>query len=68
MLVTEIIVLNNKKYRHNYSNEGYYIIRNDGEKYRDAIDILESTYTYTESDEKIPEPQPEEDKTKGEQE
>ena len=55
MLINEIIVLDGREFRHNYSNEGYYIVRNDDVKYIDAIDILESSYTYTESDEKIPE-------------
>ena len=34
-----------------YSDEGYRIIRNDGVVYDEAIDIKDSGYTYTESEE-----------------
>lgn len=38
-----------------YSDEGYRIIRNDGVVYDEAIDVKDSGYTYTESDELIEE-------------
>lgn len=53
MLITENIILNGKEFRHNYSDAGFYIVRNDGVKYSDAIDILEAEYTYSETDEEI---------------
>lgn len=58
MLITEMVTINGNEFRHNYSDEGYYIRRNDGKKFADALDIIEAEWTYTESDEKIPEPEP----------
>ena len=38
-----------------YSDEGNYIIQNEtGIKYREAVDVENSPYTYTETDEKAP--------------
>lgn len=68
MLITEIIIIDNQEYIHNYSDNGHYIIRNDGVEFTDAIDLINSGYTYIESDKLIPEqedyneiPQQEED-------
>jgi len=36
-----------------YSDEGKIIIRNDGEKFEDAVDVENAGYTYTESEEYI---------------
>ena len=37
-----------------YSNEGFYIIQDQtGNKYEEAIDVENSPYTYTETDEKV---------------
>ena len=37
-----------------YSDEGFYIIQNEtGVKYREAIDVESSNYTYSETEEKI---------------
>lgn len=38
-----------------YSDANKYIIRNDGKKFSEAIDLVSKGYTYTESDEDIPE-------------
>lgn len=54
MLITEEIEINNQKFIHNYSDNNKYIIRNDGIEYEDAIDLPESSYTYTESDKDLP--------------
>ena len=54
MLVTETLIISNKEFIHNYSDDGHYIIRNDGVRYIDAIDLPESGYTYTESEDLIP--------------
>ena len=52
MLVTEIKEINGREFKHNYSDAGMYILRNDGVKYIEAYDVLESPWTYTETDEK----------------
>ena len=36
-----------------YSDEGFWIIRNDGERFAEAIDAEGHAYTYTESDEPV---------------
>lgn len=54
MLITETITLNGKEFVHNYSDNGHYIIREDGKKFVDAIDVIDSGHTYTESEEIIP--------------
>lgn len=62
MLVTETVYLSNKEFIHNYSDDGHYIIRNDGVEFADAYDLPTSGYTYTESEKLIPvEPEKEDD-------
>ena len=57
MLVTETVQIGSREFVHNYSDEGFYIIRrNDGVKFADAMDLPEAEWTYTETDEKIPLP------------
>lgn len=56
MLITETVTINDRQFRHNYSDAGFFIIRNDGQEFEDAYDIMEVDWTYTESDRKIPEP------------
>jgi len=53
MLVTEEKIIGNRTFIHNYSDSGYFIIREDGVKFIDAMDIPEQSHTYTESDELI---------------
>lgn len=50
MIVTETVTINGKKYKHNYSDAGFYIER-DGVQYADAIDPLDSGRVYTEGEE-----------------
>lgn len=52
MVITETITIRNKEYLHNYSDAGFYIIR-DGIKYADAIDAIGSDRVYEETDELI---------------
>lgn len=58
MIITETITIRDKEYLHNYSDEGYYIIR-DGIKYADAIDAIDSDRVYEETDELIEQPEEE---------
>lgn len=53
MIITETITRNGKQFIHNYSSLGNYIER-DGIKYGDAVDLPEMGYTYTETDEALP--------------
>lgn len=55
MIVTEIITIRGKDYKHTYSDEGL-MIRKIGtdEIYSDAVDDINSTWEYEETDEKIP--------------
>lgn len=56
MLITETVIISNKEFIHNYSDSGYYIVREDGQMFEDAMDLPESGHTYTETDKIIPEP------------
>lgn len=58
MIITETITINNKQYLHNYSDEGFYIMR-DGIEYSDAVDALESDRVYEETDKLIEQPEEE---------
>lgn len=54
MIVIEEVEIRNKTYKKTYSDEGYKIRQIEtGIIYDEAIDILESTYTYEETDEPI---------------
>lgn len=52
MVIKEIKEINGKQYTYHHSDEGFYIER-DGVRYSSAIDPLESTREYTETDELI---------------
>ena len=52
MIKIETITINDKKFQHTYSDEGYMIER-DGVMYSDAIDPFNSGRIYTETTEKI---------------
>lgn len=52
MIITETVIIRNKEFIHNYSDEGYYIER-DGILYADAMDLPENGYVYTETDQLI---------------
>lgn len=48
MLMIETIILDGRQFVHNYSDEGFKIKRNDGVIFDEAIDIINSNYTYEE--------------------
>lgn len=61
MLKTEPITINGKQYRHNFSDNGFRIRKvGTNEIYDDALDIPENTATYEETEELIPEVEPNE--------
>lgn len=50
-----------------YSDEDFYIRQEEtGNIYEEAIDVVPLRYTYTETDEKIPEPEPDQNITENE--
>lgn len=48
-LITETVTINGKEYKHYYSDEGYYIKRNDNKLFMDVLQPTSSTNTYTET-------------------
>ena len=55
MLIEETIVIDNRELLRHYSDNNKFIIQVDtGIKYAEAVDILNTTHTYRESDESIP--------------
>ncbi|MBR2526610.1 hypothetical protein IKE67_09120 [bacterium] len=55
MIITETVTINDKKFKHTYSDSGFYIQKEDTEeKYAEAYDVIDSDYTYIETEEKIP--------------
>lgn len=54
MIQRETIIINNKKFKRTYSDEGYYIQKvGTDEIYSEAVDILTADYEYVETDKKI---------------
>lgn len=52
MVIEEIVIINNKPYLHNYSNENYFIER-DGVKYIETFDPIDANREYIETNELI---------------
>lgn len=52
MIKTETITFNNKQFKHTYSDLGC-MIECDGVQYADAVDVLDSERTYTETTIKV---------------
>lgn len=50
MIKTEEVVINNKLFKHTFSDEGKRIRREDGAVFDDAYDVVEHFYTQTEID------------------
>lgn len=50
MILTEKLIINDKTHIRTYSNEGRYLIREDGAVYEEAVDVENSGHTYTEGD------------------
>lgn len=56
MIITEIVILNGKNFKHSYSDENFYIQKEGTDKiYEEAYDTLNSNFTYIETDKKIEE-------------
>ena len=54
MLVREEKEINGKMFVYHYSNAKKYILREDGRKFVTALDLINTTHIYTESNEDIP--------------
>ena len=54
MIIEEQVEKNGKKFILHYSDENKYILREDGKKFASALDLINTTHTYTETDEVIP--------------
>lgn len=50
MVIAETIEINGKQFKHHYSDANKYLVRNDGTVFTDAIDILDSEYSYIEGE------------------
>lgn len=51
MITTEIVVINNKQFKKTYSDNNKYIKKAGTEKlYSEAIDLIDSTFEYVETD------------------
>ncbi len=57
MLHTDNIEIGEIPFIHNYSDNGFMIEREDGERFSDAKDLLTINHTYVETDEPIPAPE-----------
>lgn len=54
MIISETVTINDRQFIRTYSNEGFYILQNEtGVEYSEAVDILDTPYTYTETDKPI---------------
>ena len=56
MIQTEQITINDADFVHTYSDASFMIERNDGARFADALDPIDSGRTYTETDELIDPP------------
>lgn len=55
MLKTEEKEINGRMFVYHYSDAKKYILREDGKKFVDALDLINTTHIYTETEEDIPE-------------
>lgn len=55
MIIQEIVTINDKQFKHTYSDSNFYI-KKEGteEEYVEALDVMTSTFTYVETDKQIP--------------
>ena len=54
MIKQEIVIINNKEFKHTYSKNNMYILQNEtNTKYSEAYDVLPLRYTYKETNEVI---------------
>jgi len=55
MIIQETVTINDKQFKHTFSDANYYIQKEGTEEiYVEAFDILTSTFTYVETDKQIP--------------
>lgn len=55
MIIQEIVTINDKQFKHTFSDANYYIQKEGTEEvYAEAFDVLTSTFTYVETDKQIP--------------
>ena len=55
MIIQEIVTINDKQFRHTFSDSNFYIQKEGTEEeYAEAFDTLESEFTYVETDKQIP--------------
>lgn len=55
MIIQEVVTINDRQFRHTFSDSNFYIRKeNTTEEYIEAFDILESEFTYIETDKQIP--------------
>ena len=55
MIITEKVILNNKEFIYNYSDEGFFIQKQGtNEVYEETYDLPENNYIYIETNERIP--------------
>lgn len=55
MIIQEIVTINDKQFKHIFSDSNFYI-KKEGteEEYAEAFDVMTSTFTYVETDKQIP--------------
>ena len=55
MIVQETVTINNKQFKHTFSDVNYYIQKEGTEEiYTEAFDVITSEFTYVETDKQIP--------------
>ena len=55
MIIQEIITIDDKQFKHTFSDANYYIQKEGTEEvYVEAFDVIDSTVTYVETDKQIP--------------
>ena len=55
MIIKEIVTINDKEFKHTYSDANLYIQKvGTDEEYEEAFDLLSSKFTYVETEKQIP--------------
>lgn len=55
MIIQEIVTINDKQFKHTFSDANYYIQKEGTEEiYTEAFDVMTSEFTYVETDKQIP--------------
>lgn len=55
MIIQEIVIINDKQFKHTFSDANYYIQKEGTEEiYAEAFDVMNATATYIETDKQIP--------------